>query len=81
MSFGHVKHIWARYPEEEAERRKYRYRPDINPCADNKIYICVRCKTVVSVFHFWGIEEVKEHGTALCGVECDEAVIEDVMNT
>jgi hypothetical protein len=72
-----MKHVWARFPEEEERRRKFK--KCLFPDRDNKIYICINCQSVISVFHFWGLEEVKEHGIALCGVECDEAVIMDVM--
>jgi hypothetical protein len=71
-----MKHIWVRYLEEEKKRKYER----MCPCNDNKVYICMNCQTVVSIFKTWGLKEVMKYGVALCGVECDEAIIKDVMD-
>jgi hypothetical protein len=75
-STGHMKHVWARFPEEEERRRTDPY----SRLDRSKIYICLKCHTLISVFSFWDYDDVRKYGTALCDVECDEVIIEDVMS-
>ena len=74
MSFGHVKHVWARMLEEEQKRERL-------GLGKVKIYICVNCKHTMSVFDFMDVTDLEEYAVRICGVECDQAVIEDVMDT